>query len=908
MRNLILILLICFGCELDCFGQVVWGSEAASANPMKPLGTNYTPDFTAISGTGNWSDAGTWGGATPTDNSRVEIPSGATVIVDGEIPEAIKSIVLKGTLKFANSINTKLRVEYLHSMASGTLEIGTPTAPIADGVTAEITFPDLGGSTTDFWGYVPGMVLMGPVTMHGQAKTTWTTLGTNAVKGTNTLTLGTEPTGWKVGDKLVVAATTPQNMTSDDVATIESISGTSVTLTSPLTYDHQPPTQAPDLKVHVANYTRNIKISSENTSVSAKRRGHIMYMHNLNVVMKFVECENLGRTDKRVRVNDFTGWGLDLYEGQTRAPNFSPPLGSNTNPRGRYSVHFHRGGVNPALTPAHVEGVTVFDDPGWGFVNHSSRVDFVKNATYGVVGGAFNTEAGDETGSFVENIALRTVNPDDPFQDVRLPEATVDDREGGMDFAFQGDAFWFHSWGVTIEGNVAAGTSGHSYVFWPEGLFELGLGRREGTPAYHISDPAMRALVEGTTSKESGLPWTFDCWMIPAKPFKNNTAYTANKGISSYYSHTRFLAIDDEEVGVNNKVPQAYRDMLDINIDRSIIWNIRITGMEFFYNSHVTVTNSEVYGYGSPSTSRGIDADHFHNLDNWLFNNITIKGFNNSNVALSVPMNANSVIVENSTFDNTHTDIKIRESNFRYGLEPDEQDRVIGQIQRNLMLKNLTFTNPDRNIVMAANFDMNHELQDGVTFTGDAKNLYYFLIKENITLDYGPFDNMKLYFDEQAPDFIPINDTNYFRLDDDEGTPDPEWQVPGAFRNKTNLELRALGQTNGASFGGEILPSTAVDHPTIVGGKVGADMILHINTHEASPLFSIYPNPTIESFKINTSLRAYTVRILSLTGQSMDIDLTDDRIITHHLPAGIYLVQIIDEESNQIFTTKLVKN
>ena len=266
--------------------------------------------------------------------------------------------------------------------------------------------------------------------------------------------------------------------------------------------------------------------------------------------------------------------------------------------------------------------------------------------------------------------------------------------------------------------------------------------------------------------------------------------------------------------------------------------------------------------------------------------------------------------MENSTFDNTHTDIKIRESNFRYGLEPDEQDQVIRSIQRNLTLKNLTFANPDRNIVMAANFEMNHELQDGVTFTGDAKNLYYFLIKENITLDYDPFENMKLYFDEQAPDFIPINDTNYFRLDDEEGTPDPEWQIPEVFRNKTNLELRALEQTNGSSFGGEILPSTAMDHPTIVGGKVGPnEIILHTNTPNAvTPLCLVHPNPATGSFKIDTSLSAYTVRILSLTGQLMDAVLTKDQVNIHHIPAGIYLVQIIDDESNQICSVKVLKN
>ena len=40
------------------------------------------------------------------------------------------------------------------------------------------------------------------------------------------------------------------------------------------------------------------------------------------------------------------------------------------------------------------------------------NVDFIENVSYNVVGGAFQTESGDEIGSFVRNIALRTVNPD----------------------------------------------------------------------------------------------------------------------------------------------------------------------------------------------------------------------------------------------------------------------------------------------------------------------------------------------------------------------------------------------------------------------------------------------------------------------------------------------------------------
>ncbi|MEM7039701.1 MAG: G8 domain-containing protein, partial [Bacteroidota bacterium] len=414
------------------------------------------------------------------------IPSGVTVTVDGVIGNACKSIRIDGggALSFATNANTELRTEYLVSAMQGSLTIGSAATPIGANVTARLIFEDLGGTTTneDPERFAPGAVLMGPVTMHGAAKTNWTTLATQPSAGANALTMSSAPSGWEVGDQLVIAGTEFGNFSSDEVVTITSISGSTVNISSNLTKDHKAPSQASNLDVHVANMTRNIKISSSNASVSAKRRGHIMYMHHLNVDMRYVECINLGRTDKSQRLDDYS-WD-DLQE----EPSYVPPRGAYTNPRGRYSVHFHRGGFDPALTPAHVEGVTVNNDPGWGFVNHSSRVDFMRNVAYEVLGGSFNTESGDETGSFIENIALRSVNPSDPLSDVRDTLALVDIREDVQDFAWQGCGFWFHSAGVTVERNVVAGATGHAYIFWPEGLIENGLGMRRGDVNLHIPD------------------------------------------------------------------------------------------------------------------------------------------------------------------------------------------------------------------------------------------------------------------------------------------------------------------------------------------------------------------------------------------------------------------------------------
>ena len=150
-------------------------------------------------------------------------------------------------------------------------------------------------------------------------------------------------------------------MSSDDKVKIANISGAQVQLTTPLQFSHQAPDYAPGMEVHVANLSRNVRIFSENPNITAKRRGHVMFMHNLDVDLRYVAFINLGRTDKAIPLDDYS-WN-DLQE----SASYQPPRGEYNNPRGRYSLHFHRGGVSPDLKPAHIEGVSVNNDPGWAF-------------------------------------------------------------------------------------------------------------------------------------------------------------------------------------------------------------------------------------------------------------------------------------------------------------------------------------------------------------------------------------------------------------------------------------------------------------------------------------------------------------------------------------------------------------
>ncbi|MEM9147009.1 MAG: G8 domain-containing protein, partial [Pseudomonadota bacterium] len=423
---------------------------------------------------GNWSDPATWSeGQVPGEGAHVLIPEGLSVTVDAVLMPEIKTIRADGVLDFATDVNTELRVDTLVTTETGTLRIGTANAPIDATVTARVIFADDGPIDRD---WDPGLIsrgalLHGRTEIFGAEKTAFTVLAEQPTAGATSLTLSTVPSGWRVGDTLSVAGTDPADPASDEIVTITAIDGATITLNRPLERDHVAP--AADLDVHVANLTRNVEFTSENEG--ALNRGHVMFMHTNDADVRHVGFQGLGRTDKS---QELTDWTLDVGNEEALTPELTEVIElGGTNVRGRYSVHFHRGGDEGP--PAHVEGAVVRDDPGWAYVNHSSNVDFIGNVSHNITGAAYNTEAGDEVGSFVGNIALRTVNPGanlNPAGAELDPEQAPDARLGSQDYGWQGDGFWFHGSGVTVDDNVVSGASGHAYIYWQLGLVERGLG------------------------------------------------------------------------------------------------------------------------------------------------------------------------------------------------------------------------------------------------------------------------------------------------------------------------------------------------------------------------------------------------------------------------------------------------
>jgi len=530
---------------------------------------------------GNWSDTATWGGSRPNDNAIVSIPLGIVVTVDDIFTARMKLVTIDGELQFATNVNTELWTDTLVSNMTGRLEMGTAANPIARDVTARIVFADLGAIDRD---QDPGQlsrgaILAGPVVAYGTEVTHRMTLATHPSAGATTLELSSVPTNWNVGDELIVTGT--QGATSDEVRTIAGINGTTVTLNQALALDHVAPYA--DLNVYVANTTRNVIFASENSEVA--HRGHIMFMHSLAIDVNNVAFHDLGRTDKSIPLNDLEFIFDENSPGNVTSAgiDFTTETGPSTNIRGRYAIHVHRGGTDPNSTPALIKGSVVMGSPGWGFVNHSSNVDFIDNVAYGVQGASFYTEAGDEIGTMEGNIAIRTINPN--FTSYHDGGAIDPDLEADQQsFGTTGDGFWLSGTRVSVINNVSAGASAHGIIFWTDGLVEPDLGR--------------------ATVKVSTLPnghlipdrETLPVWWAPLAEVRDNESYSTVIGFRSRYIHAHtYLAPANSPF--HAAPPQAYIDTLNPVFDGVIVWASR-DGLLMNYNERLSVRNARLIGTG----------------------------------------------------------------------------------------------------------------------------------------------------------------------------------------------------------------------------------------------------------------------------------------------------------------------
>lgn len=545
-------------------GHAAHATDAAKAHEhgeMLDLVPRAEATHIAISD-GDWFDPDTWyNGEIPGDGAKVVIPQGIAVTYDGESDASIFTIRVDGELSFATNVDTKLIVDTMVVDSTGRLEIGTEDNPIEAGVNATILIAN-NGDIDVAWDpslLSRGVISHGEVEIHGQEKTSHLKVADAPMAGDTSITLAEIPTGWQVGDTIVLTGTHKQGWawdndvravvhkeSQDEEVVITGIEGGTIFIDRPLQFDHDAP--QPDLAAYVGNMSRNVTIASEDGDATAvHHRGHVMFMHNDDVDVRYAAFDDLGRTDKSVEAFDVGT--LDT-------------VASDSNVKGRYSFHFHKTGTEDLENPALAIGNTVSGSPGWGFVHHSSHADFLDNVAFDVFGAAFAAEDGDETGSWNNNLAVKS-------EGIGYGDATakrwqdVERHDNGR----TGDGFFFAGRLVEAEGNVAANTT-NGYVWMTRSApsapstsamehHDLGYGLEtvssERTPIRNFTNNEAFGNATALMVVKANPAMSHDVRNV----FTDFTAWEVSEGVNLSYA-SAYTFIDFTLIGTQNTAAVAY--------------------------------------------------------------------------------------------------------------------------------------------------------------------------------------------------------------------------------------------------------------------------------------------------------------------------------------------------------------
>lgn len=408
---------------------------------------------------GDWSDPDIWAsGEVPTDADKVLIPEGVHVTYSSVSDDVLFTVRVDGTLDFATDTDSQMIFDTMIVSPSGELIIGTQDDPVEADVNVDLIVANNGPIDVEWDPMLlsRGLISHGKTSIHGAEKDSHEKVNDDPMTGDTSVSFDELPTGWQVGDTIVVAGTYYEGYkwsndvsdkvfteNQDEVRVISSIEGDTVHFEDPLVFDHGSPRD--DLHTSVANYTRNVSIETEDPDTAdVSERGHVMFMHSDDVDVRYAEFHELGRTDKSETSDDVSNF--DTIE-------------SDSNVQGRYSLHLHRTGTEDQDNPAIVMGNAVYGSPGWGFVHHDSNALLENNASYDTFGAGYVAETGNETGSWTDNIAIFAQGTS-----WGLTKVQTDLGEDEFDTARGGDGFWFQGRMVSAQDNVAASvTHGFSY-------------------------------------------------------------------------------------------------------------------------------------------------------------------------------------------------------------------------------------------------------------------------------------------------------------------------------------------------------------------------------------------------------------------------------------------------------------
>jgi hypothetical protein len=364
----------------------------------------------------------------PAAGARVLIRRGQRVVYDLKSTQVVRAINVAGTLSFATDRDTLLVVGLLKvqdteeyseegfdcdahaKMAEArkerpALEVGTPEKPIPARHTATIRLAYVDGMDRQS---CPAIVCCGGrMDFHGAAmRRTWVKLGATAKKGDTSLTLAEPVPGWKVGDRVIVTATSYQTYrkaNGTEERTIKALDGVKLTLNEPVEVDHLGEGL---YRGEVANLSRNVVVESADPK---GERGHTMYHQGSAGSISYAEFRHLGK------------------EGVL----------------GRYAIHFHL--VGDTMRGSSVVGASIWDSRNRWVTIHGTSYLVVRDCVgYRSIGHGFFLEDGTEVFNVLDrNLAVGA------RRGKRLPKQIL-----GFD-ANDGAGYWWANSLNTFTRNVA---------------------------------------------------------------------------------------------------------------------------------------------------------------------------------------------------------------------------------------------------------------------------------------------------------------------------------------------------------------------------------------------------------------------------------------------------------------------
>ena len=573
---------------------------------------------------GSWFDPSTWAnGEVPGDDASVVIPYGVEVAYDGEAVDSIFTIRVDGELNFATDQDTFLEVDTLVVSPSGALSIGTLENPVSEGVQSVISFAD-NGPIDVAWDPMllsRGLISHGKVDIHGAEKENFAKVAVDPMAGDTSLLLDGDAQGWQVGDKIVLTGThlvdreredgSPyrygdviEDRTQDEELVITRIEGDRIYFDQPLQYDHDAPRG--DLKAYVANYSRNVRFESENAdSIPVHQRGHVMFMHNDDIDVRYAEFHELGRSDKSER-------GFDVGDIDN--------VQADSNVKGRYAVHLHRAGVDDLGDPAMLIGNSVWGSPGWGFVHHDSNAIISGNAAYDVFGAAFVAETGNETGRWADNIAIKSTGV---FRGSKDSEDVA-----AFDLGRNGVGFWHQGRLVESADNVAAGMpSGAGFVYLHRGSNDDLINVDSASAAQNEKFRFADEVGVGTPN---------------ITVFDNNEVIASRRGVE-----------------ITKGGPQQGHDVRSV-LEDFTAWEVH-TGVWLEYTAHYTLIDVDLVGTRTDlrdeAGTAGIEI--FNNAFDIVVNGATIDGFTTGVYPHKVRVNNIANVTGPDEFDYIYIDVNI---------------------------------------------------------------------------------------------------------------------------------------------------------------------------------------------------------------------------------------------------------